>query len=368
MPTTKRPEFAIVHEFLVRPGGAERVVLSLCKAFPEAPVYTAIYRPDGTFPEFRDIDVRPTRLDRVPGLGSHHRLSFPFLARTFSNMRIDAGVTIASSIGWSHMVQPTGKKVIYCHTPPRWLYYPTNYLPGAQLLRRVLLRSVIRRLQDRDKKAALSADLYISNSHYVARRVRDLYGIDSEVIHPPPNLDSDGLQNPVFGLPSGYLLVVARLLPYKRVDLAIVAANQMKLPLAVVGTGPEDQRLRAISGPTVRFLGDVSDAQLRWLYANASALICAGIEDYGLSPIEAFQFGTPVVALRAGGYLETVREGVNGIFVAEPKQRSVTAAIESAAANSWDPRAIRLSAAVFSEAAFAERAKALVGQFRSSAR
>lgn len=359
MPTRARPEVAIVHDYLTQRGGAERVVLSLCRAFPDAPVYTSMYRPETTFPEFEGIDIRTTWLDRVPGVGRRHRLAFPILARAFSDLRVGARVTIASSSGWAHAAQVDGAKIVYCHTPARWLYYPTGYLRRSQGARRAVLALARAGLIDWDRRAAATADLYVCNSELVANRVRTTYAIEPVVVPPPPWLRSEGQESAVGGLEPGYLLAVSRLLPYKRVDAVIAAAQAAGRRLVVVGIGPDGRRLRALAGPSVAFLGTVPDEQLRWLYRNAAALVCAGYEDFGLAPLEAFQFGTPVLALRAGGFLETVLDGVNGLFFDDSAPASIAGVIETAAARAWDRVAIRASADAFSEARFIARMRTL---------
>jgi len=290
-------------------------------------------------------------------------------------MRADADVVVASSSGWAHGIRTTGRKVVYCHAPARWLYQRDRYLgadgetegPASARTRAAsaalgVLDVPLRRW---DRRAAHSADRYLANSSATREAVRAAYGIEAEVLAPPPALLPDGPLEAVPDLAPGYLLCVARLLPYKHVDVVIRAADRRPGErVVVVGQGPERATLQALadrSGSTVLF-GRASDAQLRWLYANCRALVAASYEDYGLSPLEAAAFGRPTVALRAGGYLDTVDPGVNGQFFDRVDPDDLAGAIEALDAVPWEQEAIRRHAAGFSEARFAARLHEIVAE------
>jgi glycosyltransferase involved in cell wall biosynthesis len=348
---------AIVHDYLTQRGGAERLVLTMAKALPGAPIYTSVYEPAGTFSEFAHLCVVPGPLNRVPVLRRRHRLALPVLAPAFSALRVEAPVVLCSSSGWAHGVHTSGRKVVYCHTPARWLYEARQYL-GARPSwgRAAALAALAPRLQAWDQAAASSAARYLTNSSAVRSRIRDTYGIDSEVLPPPPTLGPAGPEEPVEGLEPGFFLSVSRLLPYKNVGLVIEAVARVPgARLAVAGTGPEEARLRASAGPSTTFLGPVSDAQLRWCYANCQALVAASYEDYGLTPLEANRFGKPALVLRAGGFLDTVVEGRNGIFFDEPSPSSIAGALLAASVEHWSPDLIRAHAEDFSEDRFVSR-------------
>jgi glycosyltransferase involved in cell wall biosynthesis len=366
---------AIAHDYLTQRGGAERVVEVLARAFPQAPIHTTLFEPAGTFPVFGALDVRPSPLNRIGVLRTHHRLALPLLAPTVARMRIDADVVVASSSGWAHGIPTTGRKVVYCHAPARWLYQRDRYLgadggvQGSVSLRgraaAVALGVLDGPLRRWDVRAAHSADRYLSNSSATRDAVRAAYGIESEVLAPPPALLPDGPDEAVPGLTPGFLLCVARLLPYKHVDVVIEAAA--RLPgeqVVVVGEGPERSGLQAQaerSGSAVLF-GRASDAQLRWLYANCRALVAASYEDYGLSPLEAAAFGRPTVALRAGGYLDTVVAGATGQFFERATPDELAGAVEALDAVVWDAESIRRHAADFSEGRFAARLRQIVAE------
>ena len=357
-----KPSVAIVHDYLTQKGGAERVVLSLCRAFPNAPLYTAFYDEETTFRAFRECDVRPLWLDRAAPLRRRHRLALPLLPVAFSTSRVDADVLICSTSGWAHGMHTQGRKIVYCHSPAKWLYRRGDYLgshPSAAA--RLALQALDPFLRRFDVRAAASADTYLANSTFVASQIRDVYGIEAEVLCPPAGLEPDDPRERIAGLEPGYLLTVARLLPYKNVEQTVEAFRRLPgLSLVVVGDGPERDRLSAIAPANVRFVGEVSDAVLRWLYANCAGLVAASREDYGLTPIEAASFGKPVAALRWGGFLDTVVPDVTGVLFDQPDTDAISEAVESLAGRHWDPQRIVAHAATFAEERFVDRVRAIV--------
>jgi glycosyltransferase involved in cell wall biosynthesis len=346
----------LAHDYLTQRGGAERVVLSLARAFPEASLFTSLYDPDGTFPEFGGLDVRTMPINRLAPLRRHHRAALPLLAPSFSRLRISADVVVCSSSGWAHGARVEGRKIVYCHTPARWLYQADRYLRGrARPVHAAagLLRS---RLERWDKRAAASADLYLANSTAVAERIRSIYGLEAEVVPPPPAITPEGPTRAPAGVEPGFVLCVSRLLPYKNVDAIVQAfATLPGERLVVAGTGPQEQALRTAAGANVSLAGGVADAELRWLYANCRALVAASHEDFGLTPLEAAGFGKPTAALRFGGFLDTVEEGRTRVFFEEPTAEAIAAGIRELLTTSWSAEAAVSSAARFSEARFVKR-------------
>lgn len=362
---TSRPRVAIAHDYLTQRGGAERVVLAMTRAFPEATVYTTLYDPEGTFPEFRDVDIVVSPLNRVPFLRRHHRAALPFLPYAVSRLRVDADVLVASSSGWAHGIRTTGHKLVYCHAPARWLYQTETYLGGRRWSLKGLAVGALRPWLLRwDRRAAASADRYVVNSSVVRDHVRKAYGFDTEPVFPPMGISAGGHATPIGEIEpwaeDGYLLVVSRLLPYKNVDVVIEALRDRPEHLVVVGYGPLEPELRRILPTNVRLLSAVTDDELRWVYTHATALVAPSIEDFGLTPLEAASFGKPTLALRAGGYLDTVVEGLSGIFFEQPTPGDVAGAVRRLTSRTWDPAAIRAHAASFSEERFRERLRALV--------
>jgi glycosyltransferase involved in cell wall biosynthesis len=345
---------ALVHDYLTQRGGAERVVLSMTRAFPEAPIYTSLYEPSRTFPEFLNARVVPTALNHVAPLRHHHRLALPLLATTFDRLRVDADVALCSSSGWAHGASVTGRKVVYCHTPARWLYQTSTYLGRG---RSAALAPVRPLLRSWDRRAAATADRYLVNSRAVQQRVWDAYGVDSDVVPPPPSLHPAGPMAPPPGVTDGgFLLCVSRLIRYKNVGAVVAAFRYLPdLELVVAGTGREERSLRAHAPPNVRFVGTVDDEQLRWLYAHAQGVVSASREDFGLTPLEAAGFGVPSAVLRWGGFLDTVVEGETGYFFEEPHAPLIASTVRRLVVNR--PPAARLleKADEFSEETFIRR-------------
>ena len=315
----------LAHDYLTQRGGAERVVLHFLAAFPSAPLYTSLFEPSTTFPEFGDVEVRPGPLNKVALLRHHHRLSLPFQAAAWTRTRITgADAVLASSSGWAHGVTCDVPKVVYCHNPARWLYQTDQYLgSGRRSLTGVALSALKRPLERWDRKAAASAQRYLCQSTVVRRRIETVYGIEAEVIPAPAGVDPDGEQRPPSGERStqpGFFLCVSRLMTYKNVHAIVEAFAQLPDErLVVVGDGPQRQQLTQVAGSNVQLVGSIDDAELRWHYANCAAIIAASYEDYGLTPIEALVFGKPSIVLEWGGFLDTVMPGESGVFFPEPK-------------------------------------------------
>lgn len=334
------PRIAIAHDYITQRGGAERVVLSLCRAFPDATVHTLFYEPDQTYPEFRDRDIRVSPLNRIGAFRRDPRKALPFLALFASRMRIDADVVIASSSGWAHAFPTSGKRIVYCHSPARWLYLAEDYLGDAGRLdpKRLALAVLGPALRRWDRRAAHGADVYLGNSTVVRQRIKDVYGIDAQTLFPPFSPDvAEGPQVEIepeisaWAEGPGYFLVVSRLQPYKNVDAVIDAFRSMPgKRLLVIGKGPEGERLRAMAPENVRLVEGLTDSQMRWAYGHAQALVCASYEDFGLTPLEAGAHGVPTIALRAGGYLDTIEEGVNGTYFDEATPLCIRSAVQEA--------------------------------------
>jgi glycosyltransferase involved in cell wall biosynthesis len=352
---------ALVHDYLTQRGGAERVVLSLMRAFPDAPLYTSFFDPVGTFPEFAEVDVRTLPINALGPLRRNHRLALPVLAAAFSRLTVAADVVVCSSSGWAHGARVEGRKVVYCHTPGRWLYQPERYLRGRSLPLRLAARALRRPLVRWDAAAAASADRYLANSSAIAERIRHSYGIEAEVVPPPPAITPNGPMDAVPRLEPGFMLVVSRLLPYKNLDVVVSAFSGLPDErLVLAGTGPSERQLRELAGANVDFVGSVPDGQLRWLYANCAGLVAASHEDFGLTPLEAASFGRPAAVLRWGGFLDTVDERRTGLFFVEPTPALIRETVVTLRGTTWDPDFIRGHAAGFSEDRFVDRLRTIV--------
>jgi glycosyltransferase involved in cell wall biosynthesis len=327
-----------------------------------------MYEADGTFPAFRAADVRVTALDRVGPLRRHHRLALPLLAATFSRLHISADVVLCSSSGWAHATAVEGKKVVYCHTPARWLYQGRTYLSARDHAARIALAVLRPYLVRWDRRAAATSDRYLANSTVVRDRIRTAYGIDADVVPPPPALRPHGSQRPVDGLDPGFYLCVSRLLPYKNVDAVAAAfADGAARKLVIVGTGPEEAQLRRRAGNSISLVGSVADDELRWLYSSCVGVLAASYEDYGLTPLEAAAFGKPAAVLRWGGFRDTVVEGKTGVFFDRPDASEIRTAVDELATRSWDPHQITAHADRFSEESFVARLRTIVEEAANGA-
>ena len=363
-----RPTVAIAHDYLTQRGGAERVVLALHDTFPEAAIHTTVHEQARTFSSFGEARVITSPLQRLGALRRNPRLALPVLAPVVSRMHVDADVTVCSTPGWAHGVRTSGAKVLYVHNTARWLYQSEEYLAGMPIWYRLGLAPFAAPLRRWDRRHAAGADVILVNSAVTRDRVRRHWGREAEIVHPPPGLNRAGHRVPVPGLEPGYLLTVSRLLPYKRIDAVLggvgllndQAGTSPATRLVVVGRGPDRARLEAYAPPGTLWLEDVRDDQLRWLYANAEALVTAAHDDFGLTPLEAMQFGTPVVAVRDGGFPETVVEGETGVLFDGATSHDVCRGLLELRSRPWDRTVIEARAALFSAEAFAARIQAVV--------
>lgn len=347
---------AIVHDHLLHRGGSERVLVSMHRAFPNAPIYTAFFDSRRTFPELAGLDIFPLSIDRVRAFHRNHRLAFPFLASAFSRLTIDADVVLCSSSGWAHGVRTDGRKIVYCHSPANWLYRSHHYMRSDDVVGKLAARLLQHRLERWDKDAAQTAQRYLANSSFVAGRIQDIYGIHAKVIPPPHTIDPDGPQRPLQGIERGFFLNVSRLVPHKNVDAILHAFRGLPTErLVVVGSGPEARRLRALAPHNVVLVGTVDDPALRWLYSNCHAVLAASYEDFGLTPLEAASFGKPAITLKWGGFLDTVIEGLTGFFFEKPDPRDIATAINHSRSVTISAATLKQHAGRYSEASFVER-------------
>ena len=362
-PSSGAPRVAIAHDYLTQRGGAERVVSQFATMFPEASIVTSVYEPDLTYPDFASHEVITSPLNRIGWLRRHFRAGLPLYDWAFDHTEVPAGTdtVLVSTTGFAHGVKtpPGCRKVVYCHSPARFLYLADDYL-GDKWWRSpkgIVLRALTPPLRRWDQKAAASADEYLCNSTVVRDRIRDVYGIEATVVHPPYSLDPDGPQEPLPGsenLPS-FFLTVSRLMPYKNVDVLLHAfADMPDEHLVVIGSGPLRDELHDLAPANVSFFEGISDAQLRWAYAHAAAVIAPSKEDFGLTPVEGFAFGTPCLALHAGGYLDTVVDGISGQFFDSATPDAVVQAVRSFRENPVEKRAVLDHAERFSPDTFSK--------------
>ncbi len=359
---------AIIHDYLNQYGGAERVLEVIHELFPHAPIYTSIYDPAAMPATYRSWDIRTSWLQRLPGWRRYFRNLFPLYPSAFEAFDLSGyDLIVSSSSAYAKGVIPASSAihVCYCHTPMRFAWRTADYLAreGIGGIKGQVLALVLPWLRVWDVTTAVRVDAFVANSHEVAARIQRYYGRDAVVIPPPVIM-------PVYeqAEPENFYLTGGRLVPYKRVDLAVRACTALGIPLVVFGDGRARPELEAIAGPTVRFVGRVDEARLRDLYRRCRAYITAADEDAGIQPVEAMAAGRPVIAYAAGGALETVVEGVTGRFFAEQSVASLQAVLARAAGDVWDAQAIRTHAEQWSYERFRARLADAIAQTISQAR
>ncbi|MGK7221900.1 glycosyltransferase [Kocuria flava] len=360
--SANEPELVIAHDYLTQRGGAERVVLSMHRAFPEAPIYTTFYDADGTFPEFREARIITSAFNRLGFLRRNVRLALPLLPFISSLLNVPGKLVLVSSTGWAHGFRTKGKKIVYCHSPARWLYLSRQYIGGPlwsspkgwilAILRPFLIYW--------DQKAAATPVAYFSNSQVVAERIRNVYNRSAPVLHPPHSFDTSGTQVRIHNFPhqiesEGFFLLVSRLLPYKNVQVIVEVFRHFRGNLVIVGNGPLREEIQNNAPRNVILRSDLSDSEMRWLYHHCVAVIAPSYEDFGITPLEGAAYGKPTIALRAGGYLDTIVEGVTGTFVNSVSAVEFLKAINGFETQSWHSASIRRHAETFAETVFHEK-------------
>jgi glycosyltransferase involved in cell wall biosynthesis len=351
-------QVALVHDYLNQMGGAERVVLALHEIFPDAPLYTSIYDPKRVDTAFQKIDVHTTFMQKLPLVKKHHQPFlplYPFAMERLDLRGYDLVLSSSSAFGKGVLTRPETMHICYCHTPMRWCWNYDEYVERERLGRisRSVLPFLMTGLRVWDQMSATRVDYFIANSPVVADRIQKYYRREAVVI-PPPVEASRFTFDPTI-VPDEYFLIVSRFMPYKRIDLAIEACNRLQLPLVIIGSGRDENRLKSIAGPTIRFTGRLSDEEVLYYYAHCRAFILPGEEDFGITPLEAQASGRPVIAYGAGGALASVVEGVTGTFFQTQTPESLIAALASFNERIYDPQTIRNHALEFDKPRFHRR-------------
>lgn len=353
---------AIVHDWLNQIGGAEQVLEVLVDLFPGAPVYTSIYWPERMPRAYRRWDIRTTWMDHLPGIYRHHQpylLLYPLAFDRLALSGYDLVISNKSAFCLGVRVAPGTRHLCYCLTPTRFVWGFDTYVQREQVhgLARRLVRPFLAGLRRWERAAAGRVDAFATISREVQGRVRHLYGRESVIVHPPVNTHNFA---PREGGQGEYFLIVSRLIPYKRIDLAIEALNGLGLPLWIAGEGRDRAKLEALAEPNVRFLGRVPDAELPGLMAHCRAFLFPGLEDFGIAPVQAMAAGRPVIAYAGGGALDYVREGETGLFFDRQTPESLAEAVRRFDAPAFDPARIRAHAEQFDTRIFRSRLQALV--------
>jgi glycosyltransferase involved in cell wall biosynthesis len=347
-------ELALVHDYLLVLRGAERTFAAMADLWPAAPVYTLLYDHEGTEARFAGHPVTTSALQRT-GIGQRgFRKLLPLFPLAVERMAIEEhSLVVSSSSAFAHGVRaPAGAvHVCYCHTPFRYAWFERGRaMAEVAPAVRPALGGVLAGIRHWDLKASRRVSRYVANSRHTQRRIREIYGRDSQIVHPPVEVDRFRA-----GEPDDYFLAVTELVPHKRIEVAAQAASDAGQRLKVVGGGPELERLREKYSERVEFLGRVEDQKLVDLYAHARALVLPNVEEFGIAAVEAQAAGTPVIAAAAGGALETVQEGVTGQFVPPDDAPALKQTLRAFNPDEFDSPTIQRHAEQFSAESFQER-------------
>ncbi|MBN1936442.1 MAG: glycosyltransferase [Anaerolineae bacterium] len=354
---------ALVHDWMNQVGGAESVLEQFVTLFPDAPVYTSIYDPRAMPDSWRGWDIRPSWMNRLPLIKKHHQPFLPLYPLAFEGFDLSQyDIVLSNKSGFCHGVitSPETLHICYCLTPTRYVWRYRDYArrEGLGGLTRIALSPLLSYLRLWDRLATDRVDRFIAISGEVQRRIAKYYRRESEIIYPPVDTQrfapSDSYDD--------YFLIVGRLVPYKRIDLAVRACTALGLPLKVGGCGRDLKRLKSIAGPTVEFLGRVPDQALPELMARCKAFLFPGDEDFGITPVEAMAAGRPVIAYACGGALDTIIENQTGILFHQQSVESLIEALQHFDPDACDPSAIRQHAEQFDTAVFRQKIRDYVAQ------
>lgn len=358
------PKIALVCDWLTSRGGAERVIYALHKIFPQAPIYTSLY--DENLSEFEDAEIIVSYLQNIPFAIKNHRFFLPLMPQIFESFdfkEFDIVISSSHSCAKGIIVKPDTLHICYCHSPMRYLWdnhhsYIQEYEMSSFLKK--FSSPFLHNIRIWDKLASARPDYYIANSKYIKDKIKKFYRRDSEVIHPP--IETERFK--ITDAPKTYYLAVGRLTPYKKFSLLVDVFNELDEKLVIVGEGVEYKKLKERAKKNIIFLRNVSEKELAGLYANAKALLFPQAEDFGITPLESMASGRPVIAYKAGGSLETIKEGVSGIFFDEQTPISLEAALYKFEKmhDEFNPQKIRKHAEKFSMENFTEKMRDFINK------
>ncbi|MFA6235252.1 MAG: glycosyltransferase, partial [Bacteroidota bacterium] len=343
MSADSSPRVALVHDWLTGMRGGEKCLEVLCELYPDAPIHTLVAFPEKVSEIIRGHTIHTSFLQHLPSVEKryrHYLPLFPSAIERFDLRGFDLVLSSSHAVAKGVRVPSNALHISYVHTPMRYVwdmfdqYFNRDTVGSTQL---ALIRLVAKRIRRWDVRTAARVHHFIANSRYVAERIQRIYGRSATVIYPPVETS----RFTVSSVDDGSYLVVSALVPYKRVDLAVIAANRAGIRLRIIGDGPERARLEAIAGPTIRFEGWLPDAEIERAYAQCHALLFPGEEDFGIVPVEAMASGKPVIAFGKGGALETVIEGLSGVHFPEQSPESLLEALTRFEHLRFDARDIR---------------------------
>ncbi len=350
---------AIVHDWLTNMGGSERLVVNFKEIYPEAPIYTSIYNSDKLDDELKNIDVRTSFLQNKRNAKTNHQKYFPFMPAAFESFDLNGyDIVLSSSTCCAKGVitNPNTMHVCYCNSPMRYgweFYYEYANDPKIGKFKKIFLKYFMNYMRIWDLASSNRVDYFIANSENVARRIWKHYKRESVVIHPAVRTNKFEISD----VNEDYFLIMSRLVPYKRIDLAIEAFNELGLPLIVIGNGSELEKLKGMAKDNIKFLGRQPDEVIKGYYSKCRAFIFPGEEDFGITPLEAQASGRPVIAFGKGGALETVVEGKTGTFFQTQTKDALKDAVNKFIMMSFNKEEIRAHALEFDEEVFKKKIK-----------
>lgn len=357
-------KIAIVHDYLIQYGGAERVLEALCEIWPHAPIYTLIHDSERVHGRFDNKRIKTSFLQKIPFTKKNHRIFPPFMmlaVEQFNFDYYDVVISDSSSFAKNIITSPNTLHISYCHTPMRYAWddcqYYTQEFSFPEWLKK-LVPFFMNYIRAWDYSATNGVDKFISNSNFVRSRIKKYYNRKAETINPPVEINNFYL-TPKEKL-GDYFLMVGRMMKYKKMDVVIEAFNELGLPLKIVSRGPEFKNLKKIAKENVEFLGRISDEELYEVYSKAQAFLFPQEEDFGIVAIEALASGRPVIAFRSGDIVEHIKDGENGIFFDDQTKESVINAVKKFKEIDFDSNFIRSTALNFSKENFQEKIKKIV--------
>ena len=357
IPGLEGARVALVHDWLTGMRGGEKALEPICRALPDADLFTLVHVPGSVSPVIESRRVHTSLVQRMPAVGRYYRQylpMFPLAIERFDFSGFDVVVSFSHCVAKSVITPPGVPHLCYCFTPMRYAWDQFDAYFGPERVGRpasALLRPVMNRIARWDAATSTRPSRYLAISQYVAGRIRRYYNREATVAYPPVDTD---FYRPDATPPGRHFLIVSALVPYKRIELAIDACRRLGVPLRIVGAGPERTALERYANGSAMFLGRLPDDDVRREYREAAAVILPGEEDFGIVPVEAQACGRPVVALGRGGALETVIDGVTGVFASEPTVDAMADALERVTRLPVDVAVIRRHAETFSTTAYLE--------------
>lgn len=359
---------AIVHDWITNPGGAEKVVQTMLELFPDAILYTSVYNKKRMEAFFDGIEIRTSFIDKLPFAKTKYPMYLglmPYAFEQFDLRGYDLVISSSTSCAKGILTDANTLHICYCNTPMRyaWDFYFEYLNDKPNPLKKLLIHLLMHKIRIWDVCAANRVDAFIANSHNVARRIKKHYRRDSSIVYPPVSIPDVDTKDCYVG---DYYFIVSRLVPYKRIDLAVEAFNRLGLPLVIAGEGSEMKRLSKIAKSNITFVGRISDEQKAEYFKGCKCFIFPGEEDFGITPVEAQGYGKPVLAYGRGGATETVIDGVTGVFFQEQTVDAIVDAVKKAQAIAFDKENIRNNAVNFDTDVFKDKLMNVILKGRES--